>query len=515
MSSKRVVIVGAGPGGLATAMLLGKQGVSVDVYEKLPRVGGRTTTWSGGDYRFDLGPTFFLYPRVLEEIFRLAGTDLHAHVQMKKLDPQYRIQFGDGNRIDANADPAWMKEQIDAIQPGDGDGFVRFMAENRKKLQGFRPVLEMPFGSLFALLSPDVLKLLPMIRPQNSLDTELKRYFSDPRVRLAFSFQSKYLGMSPFRCPSIFSILSHLEYEFGVFHPIGGHGAVVEAMREVAEGHGVRFHLGEPVDEVLYEGKKAVGVRTRTGTHTADAVVVNADFAHAMKRIVPESKRKRWTNKKIDNSRYSCSTFMLYLGIEGEVDLPHHTIFVPETYERNLREIEKEHVLSADPSVYVQNACVTDPGLAPKGHSTLYVLVPVTHKTDNVDWTVEKDRFREVVLDQLGSKLGLTDLRERIRYERVVTPDDWEQKYAVHDGAVFNLAHDLRQMLHLRPHNRYEDSKNMYLVGGGTHPGSGLPVIFESARISSRLLCEDLGMNVDWTVPAPQPRVVPSLDEVA
>ena len=184
----------------------------------------------------------------------------------------------------------------------------------------------------------------------------------------------------------------------------------------------------------------------------------------------------------------------MYLGVEGKFDLPHHTIHIAEDYAKNLDEIENRHVLSDDPSFYVQNACVTDPSLAPRGHSTLYVLAPVTHQHPNVDWSKERTRYRELLLRQIR-KAGYDLDPGRIRYERVITPADWDTRYEIYRGATFNLAHSLDQMLHLRPHNRFEDLEGVYLVGGGTHPGSGLPVIFESARISSKLLLEDLGMD--------------------
>jgi phytoene desaturase len=185
---------------------------------------------------------------------------------------------------------------------------------------------------------------------------------------------------------------------------------------------------------------------------------------------------------------------MLYLGVEGRCDqLAHHNIYVARDYRRNLDEIERQHVLSDDPSFYVQNASITDSTLAPPGHSALYVLLPVSHQHPNIDWSKERSSYRKVALRQLA-KLGLTNLESRIRFERVVTPADWEHHLDIYRGATFNLAHSFSQMLHLRPRNRFDDCERLYLVGGGTHPGSGLPVIFESARISSRLLLDDLGV---------------------
>lgn len=492
--TKEAIIIGAGPGGLASAILLASAGVRVKILERLPIIGGRTSSIEANGYKFDLGPTFFLYPRVLGEIFKAAGTTLDREVEMVRLDPQYRIQFGAGGQLDCTPKIGEMERQIAALAPQDAPGFRRFLAENRTKLALMEPCLETPFNGVVSLLNRRLLKMLPMLRPHQSVDTYLKRFFSDERVRLAFCFQSKYLGMSPFRCPSLFSILSFLEYEHGVWHPIGGCAAVTQAMARVAERLGVEIRLNEPVEEMLFAGKRAVGVRTAAGTHRADAVVVNADFARAMERLVPNHLRRRWTNEKLARKKYSCSTFMMYLGVEGEFQLPHHTIHISKDYTRNLDEIENQHVLSGDPSFYVQNACVTDSTLAPKGHSALYVLAPVTHQHPNVDWSRERERFRKLLLKQIA-KAGYGDIESRIRYERVITPADWDTRYEIYRGATFNLAHTLDQMLHLRPHNRFEDLDGIYLVGGGTHPGSGLPVIFESARISSKLLLEDLSLG--------------------
>lgn len=513
-SQRSVIIVGAGPGGLAASILLAAAGIRVRIIERLPIVGGRTSTIEADGFRFDLGPTFFLYPRVLEEIMRVAGTSLEREVELVRLDPQYRLIFGAGGQLDCSPNVAEMERQIAAIAPDDAGGFERFLTENRRKLELMQPCLENPFHGWKDVITARLLRLLPSLRPHRSLDSYLRRFFSDPRTRLAFSFQSKYLGMSPFRCPSLFSILSFLEYEYGVFHPIGGCGAITSALARVAQCMGVEIRLDEPVEELLLENKRAVGVRTREGIHRADAVVVNADFARAMSRLVPDASRRRWNSKNLARKKFSCSTFMLYLGIEGRYDLPHHNIYVARDYERNLDEIERQHVLSSDPSFYVQNASVTDGTLAPGGMSTLYVLAPVTHQHPNVDWAVEKGRFRALMLKQI-EKAGFTDVEHRIRFERIITPQEWDEDYEIHLGATFNLAHSLDQLLHLRPRNRFEDVPGIYLVGGGTHPGSGLPVIFESARITSRLLCEDLGLPTPAAAePAPN-ELAPPLEVLA
>jgi phytoene desaturase len=230
----------------------------------------------------------------------------------------------------------------------------------------------------------------------------------------------------------------------------------------------------------------------------ADAVVVNADFAEAMRKLVPGKHRRKWSDKKIASKTYSCSTFMMYLGIDGRYDdVAHHTIYLAENYKQNLRDIEETHRLSENPSFYVQNASVTDPTLAPAGQSTLYVLLPVTHESEHVNWSRETERFRDMAIQQM-ERIGITDVERRIRTEKIITPRAWRDEFGLFKGATFSMKHSLDQMLHLRPHNRFEDVDGMYLTGGGTHPGSGLPVIFQSARISSRLLLEDLGIEPQW-----------------
>ena len=496
--NKKVVIIGAGPGGLAAAILLATSGADVTVVERREVVGGRTSTIERNGFKFDTGPTFFLYPRVLREILAAAGRDLEQEIPMYRLDPQYRLVFGSGGELTATPDLKRMEQAIAQLSPEDARGFHRFFCDNRNKLEKFTPFLESPFETWRDLAKIDMLKLLPLLRPWRSLDGDLRSYFKDERIRLGFSFQSKYLGMSPFTCPSLFSILSFLEYEHGVFHPAGGCGAVTQAMARIAKDLGVRVLLNEPVEEMLFSGRKCTAVRTAQRTLSADAVVVNADFAQAMQRMVPDRIRRRWTNSRIAKKRFSCSTFMMYLGVEGRFDtVSHHTIYLARDYRQNLRDIEELHQLSDDPSFYVQNACVTDPSLAPKNMSTLYVLLPVTHEHKNVDWAAEGARFRSLALRQL-EKIGIHDVERRIRFEKVLTPEGWRTEHELFKGATFSMAHNLGQMLHLRPHNRFEDLEGVYLVGGGTHPGSGLPVIFESARITAKLLLQDLMLEPQW-----------------
>lgn len=510
MSLKRIVIIGAGPGGLSAAILLARAGVKVTVFERLPHVGGRTSTFSADGFHFDHGPTFFLYPQVLQEILASVGRELFEEIPMVRLDPQYRLVFGAGGELLATPNLDQLRANIAQLSPHDGDAFMRYHTANRRKLAAFAPFLSSPFQSWKDLIRPDLLQLLPLLQPWKSLHADLAGYFSDERVRLAFSFQSKYLGMSPFRCPSLFSILSFMEYEYGVFHPIRGCGAVTQALARIAEDLGVEIKLNQPVERIRFSGRRAIGVEAGGDYTPCDSLVINGDFARAMTRLVPDHLRRNWSDRKIRNKQFSCSTFMMYLGVRGRCDdLSHHTIYIARDYEKSLQAIERDHVLCSDPSFYLQNASVTDPTLAPEGMSTLYALFPVTHQHPNVNWPQEKEGFRKLALEQL-KKVGL-DVENRIVYERVITPDDWDQQFELHLGSTFSLSHTYRQMLHLRPRNRFEDLDSVYLVGGGTHPGSGLPVIFESSRITTRLLLRDLGISSEFLATGINP--IPALAE--
>ena len=491
---KRVVIVGAGPGGLACAMLLARAGAKVKVLERQGVVGGRTSTLAGGGFQFDVGPTFFLYPRVLEEIFQSVGRNLHDEVELIKLDPQYHLVFGAGGDLLATPDLPQMQQAIARLSPADAGAFRGFIADNRVKMNRCQPILESAFLSWRDLISPNLAKLLPFCA------VALARWRAAPvfwrRASPAcLDLPIEISGNVTVQLPELVLDPRFPRIRVRGLSSGGRLRRDHRAMAEVAEDLGVEISLDDEVKAIHFDGRRATGVRSSSGLHRCDAIVINADFARAMRRLVPDRLRYNWTNARMARKRFSCSTFMLYLGIEGTYShLAHHTIYLAQNYRDNLDDIESRHVLSSDPSFYVQNACMTDPSLAPEGMSTLYVLVPVTHQHANVDWAREQYRFRDLTLRQLR-KIGLSDVDKRIRFERMITPADWDHRYEIHQGSTFNLAHNLRQMLHLRPRNRFEDLESVYLVGGGTHPGSGLPIIFEGARITSRLLAEDLDLS--------------------
>ncbi|MCD7034911.1 phytoene desaturase [Metabacillus sp. GX 13764] len=483
MASKMIVI-GAGPGGLAAALMLAGKGYEVDVYEKQPYVGGRNSSINLDGFTFDMGPTFLSMVHIAEEIFQSAGKNLHDYVDLKEIDDLYELIF-ENESLHMTRNPEEMKKRIDEIAPGDGDGYARFMADTERKMDKLSPILQSRMDRFHHYLSPRVLKALPDLTVTKSLYGVLSDYFMDERIKLAFTFQSKYLGMSPWECPGAFSILSYMEHAYGIYHPIGGVNQLSKAMAKAFEELGGRIHLGQGVKKLLHEGKKAKGILLESGEKIeADEVIINGDFAHVMTNLLEEGVSKKFSKAKLSKKKFSCSTFMIYLGLDKIYDLPHHTILFAKDYKKNVEAITKTFDLSDDISIYIQNASVTDPTLAPAGKSALYVLAPVPSNLSGISWEEKKETFRRLILETVEKRTGFKDLENHIVTEKIISPLEWEKDIFVYKGATFNLGHQLSQMMVLRPHNKFDELDHCWLVGGGTHPGSGLPTILESARIT-------------------------------
>lgn len=484
----KIIVIGAGPGGLAAAMMLQSKGHDVHIYEKQSFVGGRNSKFQLGDFTFDTGPTFLSMIHIAEELFTFSGKNLYDYIDVIELKEMYRLIFQD-EKLDMIRDRDEMYKRLEAFAPGEGEGYVRFMNDTKRKMDRLTPILQSKMDRFHHYLRPKVIKALPQLSLNKSLYDVLSDYFSNESVKYAFTFQSKYLGMSPWECPGAFSILSFMEHDTGVYHPKGGVNQLSEAMAKAAVESGATLHLSTGVDKLLTKGRKVKGIRLETGEEIqADEVVVNGDFAHVMTKLVEPGLLKKYSEKKLKKKKFSCSTFMLYLGLDTIYDEPHHTIVFSDDYAKFVKEITKTFELPDDPSIYIQNASVTDDSLAPKGKSALYVLAPVANNQSGIDWEAHQEEFRELVLDTLERKTGFKNIRQHIEVERMITPKHWEEELYVYEGATFNLGHQLTQMMVLRPHNEFDELKHCWLVGGGTHPGSGLPTILESARITTNAI---------------------------
>ena len=489
MADKHIVIIGAGPGGLTCGMILAKRGYRVTIFEKEPVVGGRNAAITLDRYIFDTGPTFLMMTFILREMFQLAGRDIDDYCKIIPLDPMYQLSFPDKNFF-PTADREKMKEQVHTIFPGNEKGYDLFHKKEKVRYEKMYPCLKKPYSTFASLFSPDLLKALPHLSLTKSLFQVLGGYFNKEHLKISFTFQAKYLGMSPWECPGAFAIIPYIEHAFGIDHVEGGLSEISAAMATVFGEHGGELRLNSPVKKILVSNGSATGVLLDNGEQVnANAVVINADFGHAMATLFDRGIIRKYTPEKLLKKKYSCSTFMLYLGVDKLYNESHHNIIIADDYHANIEDIVSGRKLSEDMSVYVRNASVTDSKIAPQGHSALYVLVPVPNTGAPVTWDKELvAAYREKVIKRIESRTSMTDLSRHIVYEKVIAPNQWETDYDLFLGATFNLGHTLRQMLYLRPHNTFEEVGNCYLVGGGTHPGSGLPTIYESARISADLV---------------------------
>ncbi len=486
----KIGIVGAGPGGLTCAMLLANKGFDVTVLEKANEVGGRNAPIALGDFTFDTGPTFLMMKHVLDEIFEACARNSSDYLNFTLLDPMYQLDFRD-RTIQISSNKEKMKAELRRAFPGAENGLDKFYSRERKRYEKIIPNLYKEYSSLLAFLSPKVLSAIPTFFSGGSIYDNLGNYFKEEKLRVCFTFQSKYLGMSPWECPAAFTIIPFIEHEFGIYHVEGGLNKISEAMAKVVEEENGAVITNQKVEKIITSQNQVKGVQLEDGNKmNFDKVIVNADFGYAMSNLFEANKIKKYSPKKLEKKKFSCSTFLLYLGVDRKYPAPHHNIIFAENYRQNLKDI-KEGRLSEDFSFYVQNASTTDDTLAPEGKSAVYILVPTPNNRSRINWDKEEPKFKEKVLERVEKRTLMTDIYDHIEAEKVVTPKTWEQSYNVYVGATFNLAHNLSQMLYFRPHNRYEELKNLYLVGGGTHPGSGLPTIYISGIITAGLITKE------------------------
>lgn len=489
MEKKKVIIIGAGPGGLSSAMILSANNYDVEILEKKSEVGGRNASFTLSGYTFDYGPTFFMMKDVLEEVFRMSGRKIEEYMKIVEVDPMYGLFFNKNKVFYPTRDKYRMKKEIERVFPEGSEGYDRYLKNEGKKYDKLIPCLKVPYGKITDFFTKQFITSLPLLDAHVSLFDVLGRYFKEKDLKISFTFQAKYIGMSPWEAPGTFSIISYIEHGGGVYHVMGGLNQLSKGMAKAFQDNGGKISLNKGVKKLIIENKKAIGVELENGEKKyADYIVINADFAHAMTKLVDEEHRKKYTDKKLKSMKYSCSTFMIYLGVDKIYDLPHNGIFFSQDYQQNVNEIVTSKVLSNDPSFYIQNASVIDKSLAPEGKSTIYILVPVPNTTSHIDWEKTKEEFKEKILNLVEERAGLKDIKKHIEVEKIFTPNDWENEKDVYNGATFNLGHNISQMLYWRPHNEFEEFGNCYLVGGGTHPGSGLPTIYESGRISAEII---------------------------
>ncbi len=486
--SPRAVVIGAGLGGLSAAIHLARQGWQVDVIERNARSGGRMNVIREQGFTIDMGPTMLMMPEVVENIFRACGRDIKDYLSWTRLTPAYTIVWPDGSQLNMGGSIDEMIAHMQEFAPEDKDRIRPFIGKMKGKYDNARyNFIERSFNSLRDLTHPQTLRGLVKALPLESVYKFVSKNITNEKLRQALTFQTLYLGMSPYACPSIYALLPYIEMEFGVWFPKGGTIALADALETLLRELGGNLHFNQPVERITMEGKQATGVRTCDGRNwQADVVVCNLDVPMAYKTLLPPEVRRKHTDARIDKHDFGCSGYLLYLGVKQiPSEWGHNMIVLSDNYRQIIDDICVHHILPRDPAMHVCIPTRTDPTLAPPGHDVVYVLVPCPNTDAKIDWKREAPLLRERVLTKLENE-GLPGLRDNIVFEREFTPPEFESLYGCCAGAAYSgLTPSFLQSAYFRPHSRSEDVNGLYFVGASTHPGGGVPIVLTSGRLAA------------------------------
>ncbi|MCK6539780.1 MAG: phytoene desaturase family protein [Anaerolineales bacterium] len=486
------IVIGAGIGGIAAAARLAKNGYDVTVLEKESTPGGRCNQIVRDGHRFDIGPTLFLMPEVWEETFAALGERMSDHLDLRRIDPTYKVHFEDGLQLALTSNLGEMQTQLEKVEPTAFTGFLNYIAEGIRHYKlSLEKFVGRNFYNIFEYFSLKNLPLIVQLKALQKHYANTGRFFRDERLKAAFTFQNMYLGLSPYDAPATYSLLQYTELAEGVWYPMGGMYAAIQALVKVAEKLGVTFVYDAPVKKINVGKRKVESVETADGREwIADLFIGNADLPYIYKELLPDPAPA----KKLDEKLYTCSTIMFYWGVDKQYpQIAHHNVFLGGDYKASFDQIFQDHTLPEVPSFYVHAPARTDPAAAPAGQDTLYILVPVGHldARSKQDWEALVNRARETVFNRLAKEMGVTDLREHIKFEIVYQPRVWKERFNLEKGAAFGLSHNFWQVGYLRPHNRHAKYKNLYFAGASTHPGTGLPIVLLSAKLTTERILKE------------------------
>ncbi len=486
-------------GGLAAAVRLRVMGFDVEVFEKNAQVGGRMNRLREGGFTFDTGPTLLLMTDVYRDLFAFAGSNLDEEVDLVPLDPNYLVHFGDGDSIRISSFLPALIPELERIEPDVAPRFYRFMKDSCYKYRlGRKEFVERDFEKASDFFRARNLRLLLKTKALSNYHRSVSRYFKTEKLRQAFSFQTMYLGLSPFKAPAIYGLLPYTELaEDGLHYPRGGMYELIETISRLALDLGVKINPNSPVEGITISGDRARGVRVNGLEVGADAVLVNADLPYAYRKLLPSAASGdfRWRLRKQEKLLYTASAFMLYLGLDRKLDhMLHHSVYLSARYRENFEQIFDERRLPDDPSFYTNVPSRTNRDAAPEGMEALYVLVPTPHlQKANVDWSREGEAFKERVYDLLEKKAGIENIREHIVYEKAKTPLDWLADYNLEEGAAFGIGHGILQVGYFRPPIASKTVPNVYFAGASTRPGTGVPLVAIGAKLAAERIGRDLG----------------------
>lgn len=493
MKTKTVFVIGAGIGGLTAAIHLAKQGLHVTVIEKNARPGGRCDRISREGHHFDTGPTLLVMPLLYESEFAALGTSMREILDLQRVDPTYHLIFDNGSKLALTSDMKYLQEQLEEFESGSFQGLLRYMNEGHRHYHlGIEKLVQPDFRRASDFFKLEHLPLLYQVKPLANHYANMKRYFDDPRLKAAFTFQDVYMGLSPFEAPATFSMMPYTELAHGVWYPRGGMYQVVEALTSLAKDAGVEFQFNVSAEQVEVNGRSAKGVIVDGQRFEADTILANADLPYVYQNLLPQDEQI----KKLERKRYSCSVISFFWGMDKPYKmLSPHTLFLADDYRENFDSIIRDLDLPANPSLYVHAPARLDPSMAPSGQDTLIAIVPVGHMSANgeQDWGAIRDQAREHVFRRLQT-LGITDLDQHIKFEVNFTPLSWRKRYNLVKGSTHGLCHNLSQLGYFRPDNRHPKYRNLYFTGASTRPGTGMPTAMVSGRQAAQRIMDDLQM---------------------
>ncbi len=484
-----VTVVGAGIGGLAASCYLADAGADVTVLERHDRPGGRAGRLETEGFTFDTGPSWYLMPDVFERFFRHFDREPSDYYSLTRLDPHYRVFFKDGDRADISADPAGVRELFESYETGAGAAFETYLDESQFVYEvGMERFVYEDRPRFRDWVDTDVLRSLPAATLAKSMDSYVADFFDHPKLQQLVQYTLVFLGGSPYNTPALYTLMSHVDYNLGVYYPEeGGLYRVVEALADLAGELGVTLETGVDVTGILPASTGGLHVETTAGPRVTDTVLSNAPPAHVDRDLLPEAHRSR-DDGYWDSLTYAPSAYMLYLGVEGSVDpLEHHTLVLPTDWRDHFEAIFEEPRWPADPAYYVNVPSATDDTVAPDDHETVVVLVPVAPGLE--DGPDARARFREQVLADLAEYTGV-DLRDRIVVEEEASVGTFADRYSAPGGTALGLAHTLGQTGPLRP-GRRGPIEGLYHVGGSTTPGIVVPMCLISGEHAAAAVAAD------------------------
>lgn len=490
------IVIGSGLGGLATALRLRHAGYDVTVFERGSRPGGRSNVIESDGFRMDTGPTLLLMRDVFEKLYADIDCDFNARVPLSRLDPNYRLYFHDGEALDLHADREALLNAVEAVEAGAGDALTRLLALAEDQYTTGMRFITRNYDRFVDLVTVQNLFDLVRLRAHRRLYPHVAGYFQSDKLRKAFTFHSMFLGLSPYDSLALYSLLTHADIGLGMWFPKGGIYTLIEDMVTLAEAHGITLVTHAPVEQITVEQQQVTGVQLANGEQVlADLVVSNADLPYTYLNLLPKSAQHPPTANRYRRMDYACSGYLLYLGLEGTFDhLVHQSLFFSADYRANLDAIFKTRTLPTDPSFHMSVPTISDPALAPAGHTLIYILVPAPNTQNSpVDWSQSAPVLREQILDHL-ERLIAPDLRQRIVWERQLTPPGFSKRFnAVHGTAFGSFAQGFMQTTYFRPHNKDKHIRNLYYVGQGTYPGIGMPLVMMSADVVTQRILADQG----------------------